>query len=80
MNAIWKTGHIASEPRIYVDEQPKILIDARTGKGLSGAPVYVREGKYRRLVGIYTGRTSQGSDLGFVFSPEVIFEIIKRGP
>lgn len=38
---IWKTGHIASEPAIYHDDLPLLLIDAATCKGMSGSPVYV---------------------------------------
>lgn len=73
---VWKTGHIASEPSVYVDSVPKLLIDAATCDGMSGSPVYVRERENSRLLGIYTGRTSQLSELGFVFTPEVILEII----
>jgi hypothetical protein len=31
------------------------------------------------LVGIYSGRISEASDLGFVWKPSVIAEIIKNG-
>jgi hypothetical protein len=77
---IWKTGHLASEPSIYFDGVPKLLIDVATCEGMSGSPVYVREHKYHRLLGIYTGRTSQLSELGFVFTPEAILKIIETGP
>jgi hypothetical protein len=77
---IWKTGHIASEPSVYVDDVPKLLIDVATCEGMSGSPVYVSEEDCNRLVGIYTGRTSQVSELGFVFAPEVILKIIETGP
>jgi hypothetical protein len=77
---IWKTGHIASEPSVYVDDVPKLLIDAATCEGMSGSPVYVRERQGNRLLGIYTGRTSQLSELGFVFTPEAILKIISTGP
>lgn len=77
---IWKTGHLASEPSIYIDGIPKLLIDAATCEGMSGSPVYVRERDSNRLLGIYTGRTSQLSELGFVFTPEAILKIIQTGP
>lgn len=77
---IWKTGHIASEPSIYVDDVPKLLIDAATCEGMSGSPVYVHTSPYHRFLGLYTGRTSQLSELGFVFTPEAIVEIISTGP
>ena len=76
---IWKTGHIASEPSVYVDDVPKLLIDAATCEGMSGSPVYARDGQRNRFLGIYTGRTSQLSELGFVFTPETILEIISAG-
>jgi hypothetical protein len=76
---IWKTGHIASEPSVYIDDVPKLLIDAATCEGMSGSPVYVRERNFNRFLGIYTGRTSQLSELGFVFTPEAILEIISTG-
>jgi hypothetical protein len=77
---LWKTGHIASEPSVYVDDVPKLLIDAATCEGMSGSPVYVQTSPYHRFVGIYTGRTSQISELGFVFTPEAILQIISTGP
>ena len=77
---IWKTGHIASEPSVYVDDVPKLLIDAATCEGMSGSPVYVYTSPYHRFLGMYTGRTSQLSELGFVFTPEAIVQIISTGP
>ena len=76
---IWKTGHIASEPRAYVDDLPKLLIDAATCSGMSGSPVYARDGQRNRLLGIYTGRTSALSELGYVFSTELLLPIIAPG-
>jgi hypothetical protein len=76
---IWKTGHIASEPSVYLDDLPKLLIDVATCEGMSGSPVFVSNEDCNRLVGIYTGRTSQVSELGFVFTPEVILKIISTG-
>lgn len=62
---------------------PAFLIDARTRKGQSGSPVVllhrpsttlatisgmkVTTGFYSRLLGVYTGRVSADSDLGFVW-------------
>ncbi len=39
---IWKKGSIASEPNVNLDGLPKMLIDATTREGLSGAPVIVQ--------------------------------------
>jgi len=92
--AVWKTGHIASEP--YVDfypEIPVILIDATTRRGMSGAPVIVRKGDRTRLVGIYSGRFKQPltnnsspheaalqftAELGWVFKWKVIDDLINQ--
>jgi hypothetical protein len=76
---IWKTGTIASEPYVNVDEDPKLFVDARTFRGMSGAPVIVRQLNYTRLLGVYTGRTGDQSDIGFVFKPTVINELLMRG-
>lgn len=75
---IWKTGHIAVEPSVYVDGVPKFLIDAATRPGMSGSPVFLRERSMHRLLGLYTGRTSETSELGYVFSPEVLIGLVHR--
>ena len=81
---IWKTGHIATEPAIPFCGEPVTLIDATTRPGMSGAPVIVKKDDTynvgRRLVGIYTGRTSNSSDIGRVFWPRVIEQIFRNGP
>ena len=91
---IWKTGHIASEPMFNFGGQPKLLIDATTRRGMSGAIVVVSENGRNRLVGIYSGRYKQApsgnaledkrgftTELGWVYRAEVISEIIQRtGP
>jgi hypothetical protein len=87
--AIWKTGNIASEPLFDFDGQPKLLIDATTRRGMSGAMVVVSENGRNRLVGIYSGRYKQAApedspeqnpnftaELGWVFRSEVIGELI----
>jgi hypothetical protein len=54
---IWKTGHIASEPNLDWNAEPKLLIDATTRSGMSGAMVVARnERQQHRFIGIYTGR------------------------
>ena len=86
---IWKTGHIASEPEADFDDQPKLLIDATTRRGMSGAMVVVSERDRNRLVGIYSGRYKQPlvgdrvedavgftSELGWVFKSGVVSELI----
>jgi hypothetical protein len=89
--AIWKTGNIASEPLFDFDGEPKLLIDATTRRGMSGAMVVVSEKGRNRLVGIYSGRYKQAAlgdspeqnpnftaELGWVFRAEVVSELITR--
>jgi hypothetical protein len=82
--AIWKTGHIASEPTTDFQGEPVVIVDATTRPGMSGAPVLVRRLTMTgapfqtRLVGVYTGRVGMkngDSALGKVFKPRVINEI-----
>ncbi len=87
---IWKTGNIASEPLFDFDGQPKLLIDATTRRGMSGAMVVVSERGRNRFVGIYSGRYRQAvagtgpeqnpnftAELGWVFRSEVVSELIR---
>lgn len=79
---VWKTGHIASEPSFAFEGQPKLLVDATTREGMSGAMVVVTEGIRNRLVGIYAGRHSRDGnreftlELGWVYWSNVIGELI----
>lgn len=72
---IWKKASIASEPKINVDQLPKMYIDTATRSGLSGSPViwdrigvhglkkgkgFDSIGRIRGFLGIYSGRI--GSD------------------
>ncbi len=87
--SIWKTGNIASEPLFDFDGQPKLLVDATTRSGMSGAMVVVSERNRNRFVGIYSGRYKQAesgdipdsnpyftAELGWVFRSEVISGLI----
>lgn len=79
---VWRTGHIASEPAIYHEGLPQLLVDAATCEGMSGSPVYVCAsggGSGNRLVGIYAGRTSRLSDIGRAFTVEAITKMIATG-
>jgi hypothetical protein len=86
---IWKTGNIASEPLFDFEGQPKLLVDATTRRGMSGAMVVVSEKQRNRLVGIYSGRYKQSApagsveqhpnftaELGWVFRSEVVGQLI----
>ena len=89
---IWMTGHIASEPDIDYDNLPKFLIDCRTRQGQSGSPVlakfrpgqyYKRNGETYQVIeehsfflGIYSGRVRDDSDIGVVWKPSILEEIL----
>ncbi len=40
MLPIWRSGSIASDPRVAIDGKPIFLLDAATGPGFSGSPVW----------------------------------------
>lgn len=90
---IWKTGHIASEPMLDYNLLPCFLIDATTRAGMSGSPVVKREygtwlgsdkelhfskdGKGTKFLGIYSGRIHDLAEVGIVWRPQVIYDILE---
>lgn len=88
---IWKTGHIASDIDIDWNDKPSFLIDATTKSGMSGSPVIAKRvciyqtsagnniGNAVKFLGIYSGREidTSGIEVGLVWKPRVISEIIK---
>jgi hypothetical protein len=89
---IWVQGTIATEPAIDWDDRPCFLIDSRTREGQSGSPVILyradgysdEQGTVRfgtgvaeRFVGIYSGRISKESDLGFVWKASALADILE---
>ncbi len=91
---IWKTGHLASDHDVDYDEnKPAFLIDATTKSGMSGSPVFMRtdsmyktsngdyvfkDGITTRFLGIYAGRIHEESDIGRVWRPFLITEIMEQ--
>lgn len=91
--AIWATGYIASEPDVDFEGLPVFLIDCRTRIGQSGSQVIAefkpgdiveKDGKMYQarqsmthFLGIYSGRINKDSDLGRVWKPSVVREIIQ---
>lgn len=89
---IWVQGTIATEPEVDFDGVPCFLIDSRTRQGQSGSPVlfYARggmvpmadgstamfAGEVRKLMGVYSGRINDQSDLGIVWKASVVPEIV----
>lgn len=92
---IWVTGFIASEPELdWQGDRPAFLIDCRTRKGLSGAPVLalaegsvthqgrmlIDPGLRTRFLGVYSGRISKESDIGIVWRAEALAQLIASIP
>lgn len=88
--AIWKTGHIASDLDIDYKGMPMFLIDSTTRTGMSGSPVIaIRNGPYQnskgyqyiggrieKFLGVYSGRINAESELGRVWKPKAIEQIL----
>jgi hypothetical protein len=91
---IWSTGYTASEPAIDVDGKPLMYIDCRTRKGQSGSPVvrffhpgetvnvdgnsYMAKQPQVFLLGIYSGRVNNESDIGMVWKKRAIVELFQE--
>lgn len=92
---IWTQGFVASEPDLHFRDLPCFLIASRTRMGQSGSPVvfYSASGQYpsavgattlgaavnTRFMGIYSGRINHESDIGRVWMPEAILEVMHGG-
>jgi len=93
--AIWVRGTIATDPEQDYGSLPRFLVDSRTRRGQSGSPVifYQRYGGWLNknnqlvttispvevLMGVYSGRVNEESDLGFVWNKDVIKRIVDHG-
>ena len=85
---IWKNGHLASEMDLDYNGLPIFLIDATTRSGMSGSPVIIRDsglvlmeensqpGMFTKFLGVYSGRIDKTSEIGRVWKPKVILDII----
>ena len=92
---VWVQGTVATEPTIDFDNRPCFLIDSWTRPGQSGSPVLfysdggtvamadgstaVFAGPIEQFVGVYSGRISENSDLGFVWKARALVEILEGG-
>lgn len=90
---IWVSGQVASEPVLDFEDLPQFLIDARTRPGQSGSPVVayssggltlLEDGSsaqydrsVERLIGVYSGRIDDRTDLGRVWKVHTIRETIE---
>ncbi|EGR0480200.1 trypsin-like peptidase domain-containing protein [Vibrio cholerae] len=91
---VWATGYIASEPSINVDDKPLFYIDSRTRKGQSGSPVvhrikvgdvvsyqgqqYAAKKEQYHMLGIYSGRINEESDIGKVWKTVALRDILEK--
>lgn len=92
---IWVQGTVATEPSIDFEGLPCFLIDSRTRPGQSGSPVIAYHaggavpmqdggvsifgGPVEQFLGVYSGRISDQSDLGFVWKASTVRDIIESG-
>ena len=89
--AIWVAGFVASEPELNHRNAPYFLIDCRARKGQSGSPVIVATGGHGpmkrkderhfnvasiHLIGIYSGRLGNDTDLGMVWKEWLLSELL----
>ena len=93
--AVWVRGFVASEMDVDFGDLPRVLIDSRTRKGQSGSPVInfdamgsytsasgglvVGGGPVEDFIGVYSGRISDESDLGFVWKASVVQQVFEGG-
>lgn len=92
---VWVQGTVATEPALDFEGMPRFLIDSRTRPGQSGSPVLayhaggavpmqdggttVFGGPVEQFVGVYSGRITDQSDLGFVWKAQALQEVIEQG-
>jgi hypothetical protein len=92
---VWVQGTVATEPDLDFEGLPRFLIDSRTRPGQSGSPVVayhaggavpmkdggtaVFGGPVEEFVGVYSGRISDQSDLGFVWKAAAVRDTVERG-
>lgn len=91
--AVWATGFVASEPQVDFEGLPIFLIDCRSRPGQSGSPVIAYRsaggvpmkdggvaffaGPVTELLGIYSGRINDQSDIGIVWKVAAIRELVR---
>ena len=92
---IWVQGTVATEPTLDFEGMPRFLIDSRTRPGQSGSPVLayhaggaaamqdgstaVFAGPLEQFIGVYSGRISDESDLGFVWKAAAVCDVVDSG-
>jgi len=92
--AVWKTGHIASDPQIPYQGLPAFLIDATTRGGMSGSIVVARTPgnvvvstirgpmlaapPRTKFLGIYASRLPMDVEIGCVWRPDAILDVLRH--
>jgi hypothetical protein len=88
-SALWVRGTIASEPDLPYSGEPCFLVDARSRSGQSGSPVIQLLPQLKKgstgaetpltwsLVGVYSGRLSDESDLGRIWRWSVLKAVVE---
>lgn len=88
---IWNTGALATELMIDFNALPMFLVDCTARPGNSGSPVFVETGYTATaqafgtertfpelaVLGIYTGRLDERSDIGMAWKLPAVVEIIE---
>lgn len=86
--AVWATGFVATEPDFDHGGRPVFLIDCRSRPGQSGSPVVLHHGYHAKsansigfvpwseLLGVYSGRINDESDLGIVWKAHLLQELL----
>ncbi|MCH6161579.1 trypsin-like peptidase domain-containing protein [Streptomyces marispadix] len=93
--AVWTKGAIATEVDVDFGDLPCFLIDSRTRPGQSGSPVIayspggmtamangetvMAQNAMANLLGVYSGRINEKSDLGHVWKTKAVREILTNG-
>jgi hypothetical protein len=88
--AIWATGFVASEPEVDFRDLPVFLIDCQSGSAViayrhsglvtRGTNIVAGSGPVSSLLGIYSGRISEESDLGLVWKDSAIRQLVESLP
>lgn len=91
---VWIRGMISSEPELDFEFLPRFLVDARTRKGSSGSPCLLYEPTgivklkaggtiagvdIEVLLGVYSGRIDEKSDLGYVWKAGAVAKVVEEG-
>jgi hypothetical protein len=91
---VWTRGTIAWPPSLPWRNLPAFLIDCRSRHGQSGSPVIfaaseftpyrhasgrIATGPMHELIGVYSGRIHEDSDIGVVWKRDAVREIVESG-